>query len=75
MDWTSLIYLAAIVCFWAIVFVVALIMTRRALSGVGELTVDDTAAHTAPSPNGHIPAANQAQTQVTASNNGSQKKS
>jgi hypothetical protein len=75
MEWISLAYLAAIVTFWAIVFVVALVMTRRALSGVGELTVDDAAAHTAPGANGHIPNASQPQVkQVAASNNGSQKK-
>jgi hypothetical protein len=76
MDWSSLIYLAAIVIFWAIVFFVALFMTRRALHGVGELPVDDAVAHTPVSANGHIPAADQASTQkpVAASNNGSEKK-
>lgn len=75
MEWISLVYLAVIVGFWLIVFFVALFLTRRALRGVGELTVDDTAAHTPPSANGHIPNAGQSQTKpVAASNNGSQKK-
>lgn len=75
MDWRPLIILGAIVGFWLIVFFVAVFMTRNALRGVGELPVDDAAAHEAPSPNGHIPAANQAQkqTEVAASNNGSTK--
>jgi hypothetical protein len=36
-DWLSLLPLAAIVTFWAIMFFVALTLTRRALRGVGEL--------------------------------------
>jgi hypothetical protein len=73
MDWQPLIILGAIVGFWAIVFVVAVYMTRRSLAGVGELVVDDAVAHTPPSPNGHIPAANPSQAEVPASSNGSAK--
>jgi hypothetical protein len=71
MDWTSLLFLAAIVAFWAVVFFSVLYMTRRSLRGVGELPIDDAVVHAAPGVNGHIPAATQAQTQVTASGNGS----
>ena len=74
MDWMPLVYLAGIVLFWVIVFFAALYMTRRSLSGVGELVLDDVAGHAPPSPNGHNSAAEPPRTQVAASNNGSAEK-
>ncbi len=47
-----LLFLAAIVGFWMLVFFVALFLTRRSLRGVGERLPEETSNATAPATNG-----------------------
>jgi hypothetical protein len=49
---TPLLFLAAIVGFWALVFFVALFLTRRSLRGVGERLPEETGDSAAPAANG-----------------------
>jgi hypothetical protein len=47
-----LVFLAAIVGFWALVFFVALFLTRRSLRGVGERLPEENGDAAAPAANG-----------------------
>jgi hypothetical protein len=49
---TPLLFLAAIVGFWALVFFVALFLTRRSLRGVGERLPEETNDSSAAATNG-----------------------
>jgi hypothetical protein len=51
---TPLLFLAAIVGFWALVFFVALFLTRRSLRGVGERLPEESGDTSSPATNsGH----------------------
>jgi hypothetical protein len=51
--WQAVFY-GSIVIFWAIVFFVAVFLTRRSLRGVGELSAEETGGHADVSANGHV---------------------
>ena len=50
---TAIIY-GCVVLFWAIIFTIAIIMTRRSLRGVGEPLAEDTEQSPSASANGRV---------------------
>jgi len=67
---TAIVY-GLIVCFWAIIFGVAVTMTRRSLRGVGEPLPEEAPAAQTSGANGHVQSA-KAQGAGTASSGGAQ---